>query len=319
MSASLRVGVIGCGRMGKCRAAAATAYGATVAFVSDVNAELANDVAQHFENCEAFPPDRLEFDSVDALFICTPPSERGATELAAIRQGIPFLIEKPVGLSAKAVTPIRSALIETPTLAAVGYMNRYRDSVQTVRRQLRGQPILGMSADWLVGMYGVPWWSQITGSGGPINEQATHIVDLARYLVDEIVAVQAIAQPILSHPDLIGLATINLRFEDGQCCSMLYSCQAKEKMIGLQVYTEEQVFRLSGWDFHLADDETTKVAYEDRNQIFDTEVRAFLDAVRSDDPSSVLCTFEDAFATQHVVDAIHRAVESGRLEEVRSE
>ena len=211
---------------------------------------------------------------------------------------------------------IQEALASKPVLNAVGYMNRYRKSVQTIKQHLAGKSTLGMSADWLVGMYGVPWWSQKSGSGGPINEQATHIVDLARYLVGEIAAVQAIAQPIPDHPDLIGSAAINLRFANGQSCSMLYSCLANEKMIRLHVYTKDSDYVLSGWDFHLVGDDSTRVKYEERNQIFEVEVAAFLNAVSTSSNDGLLCSFEDALATQRVVDTIHRAVESGGVEEV---
>lgn len=317
MKSTLQVGVVGCGRMGKCRALAAEAYGARVAFVSDATKGTAADLREQLAStdCLALAPQAIELDGIDALFICTPPSQRGEIELAAIDQGIPFLIEKPVGLSAKAVRNIESALVANPVLAAVGYMNRYRKSVQSIREQLRSARVLGVSADWLVGMYGVPWWSRKEGSGGPVNEQATHIIDLARYLVGEIKSVHAVVQMSDAHPDLIGSAAINLLFANGAPASMLYSCQAEDKMIGFRVFTSEVELTLSGWDFHLVGDDSTKVDYEDRNQIFDAEVCAFLDTV-ADKSDGILCTFQDAMQTQHVVDAIHRSVETGRTEQV---
>jgi predicted dehydrogenase len=150
-----------------------------------------------------------------------------------------------------------------------------------------------------------------------VNEQATHIVDLARYLVDEVESVQAVAQMSESHPDLIGSAAINLHFANGSPGSLLYSCQANEKLIGFRVFTSDEVLTLSGWDFHLVGDDSTKVDHENRNQIFDVEVAAFLEAV-AHNSDCVLCSFKDAMQTQHVVDAIHRSVESGKTESVAS-
>ena len=312
MSKLLRIAVVGCGRMGKVRAAAAAEFGANVVCVCDANLALANEVSRSLPECKAIEsPAQLEWSSLDAVFICTPPSERGPVELAAIEHGVPFLVEKPAGLSAESVSNIAQALAAKPMLTAVGYMNRYRKSVQHVRSWAKQHDVLGMSTDWLVGMYRVPWWSQKNGSGGPVNEQATHLIDLARYLVGEIESVQAMAQPVPTQPDLVGSASINLRFVGGQVCSMLYSCLAKEKMIRLHVYSQSEELALADWDFRLEGDESTHVEYANRNEIFFIETNAFLKAVETEIRVGILSSFEDALKTQRVVDAIHCAIKSG--------
>lgn len=315
MNRTLEVAVVGAGRMGQARVQAAKDFGAHVRYICDTDLERAERASAELVGCHAvLSHQEFDWKSLDAVLICTPPSERGAVELAAIEHRVPFLMEKPAGLSADAVSAIECALQKSPVLTAVGYMNRYRKSVQILRERVAGATILGMSADWLVGMYGVPWWSSKTGSGGPLNEQATHLVDLARYLVGEVASVQALAVPLPNHPDLIGTATINLQFRSGQMCSMLYSCQATEKMIRLHVYLEDADVVLSGWDFRLAGDDSTQVAYADRNQIFSTETQAFLTSTQTGDATHILCDFKDALATQRVVDAIHKAVETGATE-----
>ena len=162
----------------------------------------------------------------------------------------------------------------------------------------------------------MPWWSKKDGSGGPVNEQATHLVDLARHLVGEISAVQALSQPNPKHPGLIGSASINWQFENGEMGSMLYSCLAQEKMIRLHLFAEAEERVLCGWDFRLVGDDSTTVAYADRNQIFDVETEQFLRAVQAGANSSELCSFEDAMCTQRVIDAIHRSAQSGTVERI---
>jgi len=317
----LQVAIVGAGRMGRARAQAAADFGATVRFVCDSDRETAASLSDAYSasDCKAVAlPTEVDWSVLDAIFICTPPAARGEVELMAIENGVPFLVEKPAGLSAAAVQDIEQALQERPTINAVGYMNRYRKSVQTVRQQIANTKILGMSADWLVGMYGVPWWADKSGSGGPVNEQATHLVDLARYLVGEIESVQATSVSIPNKPELIGTAAINLRFENGQLGSILYSCRASEKMIRFHVYMEDRDAVLTGWDFHLAGDDSTIVEYANRNEIFSTEVNAFLRSVSASDSRAILCDFQEAMATQRVVDAIHRAVVSGSEEAVES-
>ena len=87
-------------------------------------------------------------------------------------------------------------------------------------------------------------------------------------------------------------------------------------MIRLQVYLEDAEIGLEGWDFHLVGDSSTVVEYERRNEIFFTETTAFLHAVMTGDTNGVLCDFHDALKTQRVVDAIHRSVTTGAVEDV---
>ena len=130
----------------------------------------------------------------------------------------------------------------------------------------------------------------------------------------EIKSVQASASPMPDQPELVGTAAINLSFEGGPTGSMLYSCLASEKMIGFRVYGTDEETQLSGWDFHLANDASTIVAYENRNEIFFTETAAFLKGVATGSDADILSDFHDALRTQRVVDTIHRAMESGATE-----
>lgn len=320
MSRLIRVAIVGCGRMGTARAQAAKDFGAHVAIVCDADPAIASELANRHRGCEIVgSPLELDWSSLDAVFVCTPPSERGEVELAAIGRGVPFFVEKPPGLRAAKLTKVSDALQANPTLNAVGYMNRYRQSVQDVRTWTRQRKVLGMSVDWMVGMYGVPWWSQLDGSGGPVNEQATHIVDLARYLVGEVVSVQAMGVPMPKRRELIGSAVINLLFQSGQVCSMMYSCLAAEKMIRLQIYSAAEEAGLCGWDFRRVGDHSTVAPHSERNQIFSVETSAFLDAVEQRSANGIRCDFHDAVQTQRVVDAIHRAITSGRTETIGGE
>lgn len=317
MAKTQRVAIVGAGRMGRTRARSATLAGAEVRYVCDPALEVASELGSTLPNaCVIETPQEIVWEDIDAVFVCTPPSARGDVELEAIRRGVPLFAEKPIGLYGDAVRDVLKYLKAAPQLTAVGYMNRCRHSVQQLQKLLRGQRILGISMDWLVGMYGVPWWAQKGGSGGPVNEQATHMIDLARVLVGEIDSVQALTQPNPQYPDLIGSASINLHFKQGEVGNLLYSCLAREKMIRLHVYTEATEHVLSGWDFRLAGDDSTAVSYADRDRIFDLETEVFLDAVAKGEKDSPLCTFADAWNTQLVVDTIHRSVKSGGLERV---
>ena len=143
---NLTIAIVGCGRMGKVRAQAAVAFGANVIAVCDDEAARSHELAAQFSGCEAITSvEKIDLGLLDALFICTPPSARGTLELRCIEHGVPFLVEKPLGLSATSIESVGRALRDKPVVNAAGYMNRYRPSIQAVRRWAAGKQILGMS------------------------------------------------------------------------------------------------------------------------------------------------------------------------------
>jgi predicted dehydrogenase len=301
--------------MGRIRARAAAAHGARVIEVSDVEADRARELAAALPGCVVRDdPKALSWDTLDAVFVCTPPFARGPVELTAIERGVPFLVEKPVGLSANGVAAVSEALARRPVLSAVGYMNRYRESVERARELLRGETVLGLTCHWIGTPYRVAWWPKSQLSGGAINEQTTHLVDLGRYLVGEFVEVQGIATPI--DGDGRTTAAFNLRFRDGALYSLFYSCGGETKMITLQAFTPTSSVALDGWEFHLRPPHATGSGSSDRDAVFHAEVAAFLVAVERETAETIRCSFEDGIRTQRVVDALFRSLASGKVEPV---
>ncbi len=321
MQRGLSVAIVGCGRMGRIRARAAAGHGARVIEVCDVESDRACELAATLPDCVVrAEPLGLTWDRLDAVFVCTPPFARGPVEQLAIEHGVPFLVEKPVGLSASGVAAVADALARRPVLSAVGYMNRYRESVERARELLRGETVLGLACNWIGTPYRVAWWARPELSGGAINEQTTHLVDLGRYLVGEIVEVQGMATP----PDTDGRTTagFNLRYRDGALYSLFYSCGGESKMITLQAFTPRASVALDGWEFHLRPPHGTgshDIAPSDRDAVFHVEVAAFLRAVERKAPDTIRCSFEDGIRTQLVVDALFRSLASGKVEPVAQE
>lgn len=315
----MRITVVGCGRMGRERALAAAAFGVDRISLYDPDVERADGLAREVPGGRVLRAEQeIDLSTCDALFVCTPPFARGPLEAAAVRAGVPLFLEKPVGLSVEQCLPVLEALEESPVPTAVGYMNRYRASVEHARERLRELPVLGFSASWVCGRYGVPWWGDRTLSGGPLNEQMTHMVDLARFLVDEVTHVQATGAARSTPGGELDTAAVTLRMANGGSGTLLYSCGAREKSIGFQAYTPDETIRLDGWDLRSPDGAVPADADpSDRSAIFRTEVSAFLSAVRSGRTELIRCSFADAVGTQAVVDAVGRALQHGGTEAVR--
>jgi myo-inositol 2-dehydrogenase / D-chiro-inositol 1-dehydrogenase len=295
--------------MGKERARSVVASGATVVAVADGDRGRAEELASAHDGCRVAESgaDVIRA-SPDAVFICTPPSTRTALELLAIESRIALFVEKPIGVGAEHAESVLSRLEASGIVNAVGYHNRCRTSVEHARRVLKGRTILALCVYWVGRKYLVPWWAQADESGGPINEQATHIVDLCRHLCGEIASVTGAIGSVNGEPDEASSAAVTLRFTSGAFGSFFYSCEATTgKQIGIRIITPAGGITLSDWDLTLThndiDGSGVSAAVDD---IFARETKRFLDAVSTRDPSAVACNYADAWATQRVVDRIRR-------------
>jgi predicted dehydrogenase len=314
MRNELRIAVVGCGRMGLQHAKSTAQLGHRVAFACDVDAARAAALAAQYPGCVALAAAAaVPWEEVDAAFVCTPPFARGPVELFAARARVPLFLEKPIGLSATQLVPVLKAVRETSLVTSVGYMNRYRASVEHAREVLSAEAPLGFVAHWFGAAYRVPWWGDPALSGGQLNEQCTHLVDLARHLIGEVADVKAVAQPAQEGARGFASVSIALRFETGALGTMTCGCLAREKQIGCRIFTARGQISLDGWEFKwLASPfgDGAKLAVGDP---FVAEASAFLNAVRTGDPRAIRCDLADAMKTQRVVDAIAAALAgSGR-------
>jgi myo-inositol 2-dehydrogenase/D-chiro-inositol 1-dehydrogenase len=309
MSIELRIAIVGCGRMGSQHARSAAQLGHRVSVVCDVDLIRATALASNYADCKVTSNTaEIPWRQVDAAFICTPPFARGAVELAAAQAGVPVFLEKPIGLSTAQCLPALQAFRNAGIVTSVGYMNRYRASVRRAREVLQDETILGFAGHWVGAAYRVPWWGDPALSGGQLNEQCTHLIDLARYLAGEIDEVNAFAQPGPEGSGGTAAVSTVLRFRSGALGTIICGSMAREKQIGCRVFTPRGQLVLDGWDFKWTPSAAFGELSESSEDVFVAECAAFLDAVVIGDVSGIRCDLADAMKTQRVVDAAKSAL-----------
>ena len=116
-------------------------------------------------------------------------------------------------------------------------MNRYRRSVQLARELVAGQSVAVVMCHWACRPYGVAWWGATDTSGGPFNEQATHLVDLCRYVAGEIDSVEAYAANGAGTSGSATSVAAALRFTSGALGTLCYTCDAPDKFIAFEAVT----------------------------------------------------------------------------------
>src|SRR6202161_1531855 len=140
MTANIRCGVIGFGKMGMLHASIANVIeGSQLAAICEPNRTVRNGFETVVPNLPAYQnyEDMLDAVPLDAVFICTPPSSHIQIATACVRKGCHVFIEKPLSLTAEAAKPLVELLKQTGRIGMVGYMMRYADTFSRAREIVR--------------------------------------------------------------------------------------------------------------------------------------------------------------------------------------
>jgi predicted dehydrogenase len=247
----------------------------------------------------------------------------GAIEQRLIAGGIPFFVEKPVGIDLAAPNAIAAQLDDAGIVVGVGYMWRALDFLGEVRQRLAERPAVLVNARWLGVTPSAPWWRRQDESGGQIAEQTTHLIDLARHLVGPMQVLAGVGSRNdrleSKGSDVIDTSVAVVRFRSGAIGTFSSTALlAAPLAIGIELLSDGMAMTVTqdptsgpaAW--HLTVDDAggrrVRKAIEDP---FLAEDRVFLDAVRRGDPTGVVCTYRDALESHRLALELADAVRRG--------
>jgi len=252
----------------------------------------------------------------DVVYVAVPPHRSVAIGERLVARGIPFLTEKPLA-AADADGPARlaAAIERVGLVVAVGYHLRALDIMAEVRdRLVAARPRL-VVARWLDSTPGPAWWGRVDEGGGQIVEQATHLYDLARWILGEAVVIGAAStRDTAASPPTVDVADSSaavLRFAGGAIGSFANTRKIASAVIEVEFVSDGLLTTLTKrpergqGDWHASFDDGTVIrAIRAERDPYETQAVAFLDAVEADDPSLVLCTYADALRTDRLTRAV---------------
>ncbi len=327
MPPKVRLAFIGCGGVVAGHLDAGLKDFPDVEFVGwcDVNegaAEARQEQAGGRGSVYADPAKMISQAQPDALFIMVPPFAHGAPEALAVEHKLPFFIEKPVASNMSVARKAAAGIKRVGLITSVGYMTRYRHSVQRVKELVDGQTPVLMHGGWIGGgpdPDSDSWWVQKDKSGGQFLEQTTHTTDLARYLFGEVTAVYAV--PIRERRKHGRFFTaedasmVQLTFANGAAANLYSSCSTPVGGgIRLLLWTTEMQAEFTGWDhavtIRLSDGEPITVPGEE--DIFAVEDRVFIDSVKAGRSEGILSTYEDGMRTAAIACAANESMAIGK-------
>jgi predicted dehydrogenase len=134
--------------------------------------------------------DLYDQEKPDAVVICTPPFAHGEIEEAACERGIHLFVEKPVAVNLATANRVATAVRESGVISQVGYMYRCSPPLIALREVLQTRrPAMIQAHYYMPGLPGPVWYPKRDLGGGQLIEQATHMLDLARFLGGEVATV----------------------------------------------------------------------------------------------------------------------------------
>ena len=225
MNSTLRVGVIGAGRIGTlhCENLATRIPGAAVTALAEPDQARLRATAARFaiQTAETDYRKVLKDPAIDAVAICSPTNLHAQMVREAAAAGKHIFCEKPIDLSLDRIRETLVAVERSGVALMVGFNRRFDANFMKVRELVRTGKVGSVHIVRITSRDPAPPpASYIAVSGGLFLDMAIHDFDMARYLAgDEIEEVYArgevLVDPMFREAGDIDTAVTTLRFSGG--------------------------------------------------------------------------------------------------------
>jgi predicted dehydrogenase len=252
MQKTIRICMIGAGRVGKnhSRAIARHVAGASLVAIVDQVAQVREETAAEFGIEKQFDSleKALETVDFDAVVITTPtPTHLPITALAADQKKHVFL-EKPMALNLEECDAIHDAVQRNGVLLQLGFMRRFDPEFVAAAQRIEageiGQPMMIKSNTHGPGLP-PPWARDLRTSNGMLAEVNSHDWDTTRWLMGsdyqrvytEVANFKGAANNI-DVPNFYDNVLVNIKFENGGLglisgvCPCGYGYDARVEIVG---------------------------------------------------------------------------------------
>jgi predicted dehydrogenase len=259
---------------------------------------------------------------LDVALLALPPEFNYEVARAAAEAGLDIICEKPIAATLEDGQAVAALPGEFGVRLLVAENFRYEAAIQKARVLLDasriGPPFMvsyrfvqPVPADDEIA--GRPWRQKPVHAGGIFSDHGVHMIDVVRYLMGEVAAVQVFGRALRRH--LVGLdtAVYNLEFESGAVGSIQWSFAVSSVPDwSIQLWAEHGTLRVTPDEVRLQQAGQPDQSFPvQAGQSFVNEFADFYEAlVHGRQP---VMTVGDALADLRTILAAHRAAESGAV------
>ena len=317
---SVNIGIIGCGYMGGVHARnLGNDPRVKLVGVADVAASRAADLARS-SGAQAFASAaELLAAGVDAVYVTTPNTLHTEAVLQALASGAHVFSEKPMATQFAEAQQIREAARAAKGIYQVGHNRRFAPVYLFCKEQIRnGFSVSSAHIKMNRGeLQNPPWVSNTAITGGFLYESTIHLLDMARFLLGDVVEVECRGNRRAYHE--MDNFSMLLSFAAGQFATFS-SCAHTTWAFPFES------LELYGDHAQLVTQEMEKVSYStglghdvvthDYFQLaapqkwgYVEEDRLFVDSIVEQKPAAV--SAEDGFRAIELVEAVYRSAQNG--------
>lgn len=319
----MRVGIVGCGLIGKKRADSLGM--ATLVACADSNLERATALAARVgARASNNWRDVTDAPDIDIVIIATPHDSLAEITMAAVKGGKHVLVEKPAARSAAELEPVIAEADRRNSFVCVGFNHRYhrafrkaRELVDTgslgelmfIRARYGHGGRVGYEKEWRA-------TPEISG-GGELIDQGVHLIDLSRWFLGDFVDVMGTARTYFWDMPVDDNAFMTLRTKAGQIAFLHCSSSEWKNTFSMEIYGKVGKLHVEGlggsygmekltWYKMLPQmgpPETIAWEYPMEDDSWKVEFADFMDEIRSKRPPSR--SLRDALAALRIVKQIY--------------
>jgi predicted dehydrogenase len=330
---ALRVGVVGCGLIGRRRATVAAAGpDTTCVVVADPVAASAAEVAAA-SGAEVVPDWRVLVGrrDVDAVVVATPNGFLAEIAIAALAAGKHVLVEKPMGRNLAEAEEMRAAACRGDRVLKIGFNHRYHPGIAEARRLVQDGAIGEViNLHCRYGHGGRPGYerewrgNRALAGGGELLDQGVHVVDLIHWFAG--VPAQAfgfLQTAVWPLGDLEDNAFGLFRFDSGAVAALHTSWTQWKNLFVFEVYGRSGAVVVNGLGKSYGAEtlslqtrrpeggapEVATRTFEGEDDSWRLEWEDFVHAVRGEQEtgSTMLGNADDGIVAMKLVDALYRS------------
>ena len=317
----VKVGFVGTGGMANAHISQVdTIEEATIVAFCDIEEERAKVAADRYGGQYYTDARRLiDETEVDAIYFCLPPFAHTDIERLAADSGRHIFVEKPVSMTIDHGLSVLEAVNKNSVISGVGYQGRYQNSEIALRDYLKDKTIgMVVSHRW-GGIAGGSdhWWRVMEKSGGMLHEQATHQVDMIRYLAGEITEVYKLSamkintdQPNHTIPDA---EVVSLKFASGAVGQITTTCALTGGGGSMRtdfILEDHQIVQLGWGNFEIQPQNFDTIEISTDPQLGVDQ--AFIQAIQTNNQSLIKSSYADGLQSALVSICANQSSEEGK-------
>lgn len=317
---ALRLGLVGAGAISQSYVQALrSSEAARIVAVADVRPEAGKALAEDL-GCAAYASHEAlaKEAGVDAVIVCTPPSTHPEICHAFLGRKISVLCEKPLSIDSASARQLIEAAASAGVVFTMASKFRYVDDV------IRAKSLLASGLLGDIVLFENAFTSRVDMSrrwnsdpalagGGVLIDNGTHSVDIVRYFLGPIEAVEAVEGKRIQGLRVEDTVRLFVRTQSGVLGSIDLSWSLnKELDTYIDIYGSNGVVRI-GWKESKyrpisSPDWIVFGKGYDKVEAFRRQIENFCGAVRGDEP--LLITAADALASVQVIEAAYASMRS---------